>query len=136
MAPAQAARITKAKPGMTRKAKPAPLANMHNMTFVNVFVESATKMGSAASVGVIFPALTKVAIEIVAGSILAKPATAAAATTPGAPNHSFMAVEASKTPLSIAAKKNAVVRLNARPRSSTSSERSRKARIVKTGFPD
>ena len=89
---------------------------MHTTTLVIVFVESAIKTGSAASVAVIFPAPTKVATEIAAECVSTKPATATATTRPVAPNHSFRAVEASKTPLSIAANKNAVLRLNSKTR--------------------
>jgi hypothetical protein len=79
---------------MTRKANPRLPALRHKTALVIVFVDNATKMGTAASAEVSFPALASVATEIAAGSTLASPAIAAVATTPLAPNHAFMACEA------------------------------------------
>src|SRR5262245_44112908 len=89
-------------------------------------------MGSAASLAAIFPVRANVATEIAAGSTLAIPANAAVAATPDAPNHSFMALEASNTAASMAAKIAAARGLNAWPRSSTPPEFLCKAKSKKS----
>jgi hypothetical protein len=111
--------ITRTKPGMTRKAKPRPPEMIVKTALVIAFVVSAIKMGSAALVVVIFPAPAKVATEIAAGPTLATPADAAVAATPEGPSHFFMALEANRTAVSMAAKIVAAHGLNAWPCAST-----------------
>ena len=96
-----------------------------------VLVDSASKMGSAVSIGVILPATANVATEIAAEWVSANPATIAAIATPDVPNHSSAAFETSRIIVSIAPNTIADFALNARPRSSTPSEFWRKAKKAK-----
>jgi hypothetical protein len=123
--------MTRRRPGIVWRPKRRPPAEAATTALVAVFAVMAARIGTTASAAGSLPAATSEATEIAAACVSARPATAAASSSPRAPNLWLTPADSMRIAETVAAKRNEPFRSNARPRATVAPSEARPSRRAK-----